>query len=117
MKSAGIFVLTVFGVLGATGGLAQALDVDWKFYGGAKIDGISHYCFYDAKGVVKQPDTRLRVWTKCLSEKDIDESDADKEPNIKILDIAAQKIDRGYIPPIIAANKINFAKNCRSRGE
>ena len=31
-------------------------------------------------------------------------------PNDGTLDIAAQKIDCGYIPPIIAANKIDFEK-------
>jgi hypothetical protein len=111
MKSVGIFVFTFFIVIGASVGLALALDVDWKFYGGATLDdGVFHQCFYDANGIVKQPDTHMRIWTKCLSVKDIDSIETNKEPFNKIVENAAQKIARGYVPPIIIINKIEFDK-------
>jgi hypothetical protein len=93
-----------------TGPAHSATSVDWKLYGGAKIGATSDYCFYDAEGVVKQPDTHLRVWTKCLSENEMDSVDIEKEPDNKITKNAARKIIGGYVPPIIAIEKMDFNK-------
>lgn len=46
-------------------------SVDWKFYGGEKIPE-SALCFYDAKNLVKRADGHIRVWTKCLLQKDFE---------------------------------------------
>jgi hypothetical protein len=50
---------------GCPGGMAQAASVDWKFSGGASLDGHSE-SFYDARGVAKGQDGHIRVWTKVL---------------------------------------------------
>ena len=73
-----------------------ASDVDWKLYGTASDMGI--VCFYDAKGVVAQP--TLRVWAKCLLQKDLDSVDFDSKLGKKIVDSSARKVIKGYIPPI-----------------
>ena len=95
---------------------AQASGVDWKLYGSAEIGGISYQCFYDADGIVKQPDTHVRVWTKCLSVKDIDSIETNKELLNKLVETAAQKIAHGYVPPIIAIGKMEFDKIADATG-
>jgi hypothetical protein len=48
MKRVGTLACILFAVVGAPVALPQALSVDWKYYGGAAIDGKSE-CFYDAR--------------------------------------------------------------------
>jgi len=50
---------------------AQAAEVDWKLYGGASVAGPS-LCFYDAASVTRASNSCIRVWTKCLAQKDLD---------------------------------------------
>lgn len=50
---------------------AQSTTVDWKLYGGASFAGEA-VCFYDAEGVTQEPVAQIRVWTKCLGQKDLD---------------------------------------------
>jgi hypothetical protein len=88
-------------------GYAQAADVDWKFYGGASIDGDS-LCFYDAKGAIRGPEGRIRVWTKCLPQKDMDDIDIKKDFAGKIAERAAQKVVDHYVPPVAAVEDIDF---------
>jgi len=71
--------------------------VDWKMYGSA--DGPSH-CFFDAKGVVKTDDRHMRVWTKCLLEKNLNGVDIEKDFDGRILENAVQKLAGLYVPPI-----------------
>jgi hypothetical protein len=90
---------------------AQALDVDWKVYGSASVDG-DVVCFYDAKGVVRRSDGHIRVWTKCLLYKDIDSIDTKKDPGKTILKNSAQKVVRSYVPPIAMVDEtIDFDKS------
>src|SRR5216684_2341244 len=90
--------------------LAQGLSVDWKFYGGASIQGNSNYdyCFYDAKGVAQTPDGHIRVWTKCLLGKDLDNIDVNAELGDRVVKNTAQKIVEHYEPPIAAIENLNF---------
>jgi hypothetical protein len=62
----GAFIL--FTVTGAPIGFAQT--VDWKYYGGASVGGLS-MCFSDASGVIREPGNQIRVWTKCLPQEAI----------------------------------------------
>lgn len=89
---------------------AHASDVDWKLYGGAKVNGVSDYCFYDASGVVTQADAHVRVWTKCLLQDEVESVDIEKQFSDKPLEDAAQKVARGYVPPIIVIGKMDFKK-------
>jgi hypothetical protein len=84
---------------------AQAADVDWKMYGAASIpDRV--VCFYESKGLVAQP--TLRVWTKCLLQKDLDSVDFDSELGKKIIENAVRKMTDIYVPPIALVEDINF---------
>src|SRR5260221_9204975 len=85
---------------------AQGADVDWKMYGTA-FDG-GGVCFYDAKGVARTPDEHIRVWTKCLSQKDLDSVDIKSELGKKIIENAARKVIDSYVPPIALVEDINF---------
>jgi hypothetical protein len=100
-----IGVLTIFA--GAQIGFTQA-GIDWKLYGTASIEGDSA-CFYDAKGVVQEPEQHVRVWTKCLP---LNAAGADSEKDIEdtIAENAAQKIEGGYVPPIIVTGDMNFSQ-------
>jgi len=92
MKCVGTLIYILFAVVGSSPAvLAQALSVDWKFYGGASLGGDSE-CFYDAKGVVQGPDGHIRVWTKCLLQKDMDSIDIKKDFDGTILENTAQKV-------------------------
>lgn len=87
---------------------AQAVDVDWKLYGLAtiKTSGPSE-CFFEAKGVTNSPDHHVRVWTKCLSQKDIDDLDSQKESVAEVIKNAAERMKRGYVPPLAQVRHIN----------
>jgi hypothetical protein len=94
------FILYTF-IAGAAAVSPRELDVDWKFYGGASLTDKKHnVCFYDASGIVRKPDNHIRVWTKCLPQKDIDKVDIKKDFGGKILENTAEKVARHYMPPI-----------------
>jgi len=94
----------------ATTGLAQAADVDWKMYGSASVPGPT-ICFYEAKGVTRTPDRLVRVWTKCLSQQDLDKVDIKEEYNGRIVERAAQKMVEGYVPPLaVIADDVDYDK-------
>jgi hypothetical protein len=86
-------------------GSAQAADVDWKMYGTAPING-GVVCFYESNGVITRP--ALRVWAKCLLQKDLDSMDFDSELGKKIVDSSARKVINGYIPPITLVEDANY---------
>jgi len=94
------FAVVIALALGVRIGFTQA-GVDWKVYGGVSVDGAS-LCFYDANGVVPEPGNQIRVWTKCLPLKALD--------NIvltdKMMEDAAQKILDGYVPPIVVVGEM-----------
>jgi hypothetical protein len=83
---------------------ALAADVDWKMYGTASIDG-GVVCFYESKSVVTRP---ARVWAKCLLQKDLDSMDFESELGKKIVESAARKARKGYIPQIALIEDIDF---------
>ena len=86
-------------VLMGTTPSGQAVDVDWKVFGGASVSG-PEICFYDAKGVVRTYRGLVRVWTKCLSQQDLEKIDVQHDFNGRIVESAARKTDNGYVPPI-----------------
>jgi hypothetical protein len=77
---------------------AHSADVDWKVYGFASVAG-AEVCFYEDRSVVRAPNGFVRVWTKCLSQKDMDGIDAEHDFEGKILENSARKIVRLYHPP------------------
>src|SRR5262249_48460138 len=79
--------------------LGQAVDVDWKVFGGASVSG-PEKCFYDAEGGVRTERGLVRVWTKCLSQQDLEKIDVQHDFNGRIVESAARKTDNGYVPPI-----------------
>jgi hypothetical protein len=87
--------------------LAQALSVDWKFYGGAPVDGDHSLCFYDAKGIVQGLQGHIRVWTKCLPQTAMDSIDIKKDFAGQILENTAQKVAHYYVPPIAALEAVD----------
>jgi len=64
-------VLTLF----ATFASAQSADVDWKYYGRAVLNKstgkIELTCFFDANSIDHPTRGHVRVWTKCLDERDM----------------------------------------------
>jgi hypothetical protein len=80
--------------------VATASDTDWKLYGTTDKNGDTELCFFDIKGAVKTPDEHIKVWTKCLHQKDIDSIDIKKDFGGKIVENAARKMVNRYIPPI-----------------
>ena len=77
---------------------SYAADFDWKLYGIADAEQL---CFYDALGVVRTPDGKVRVGTKCLLYEDVVAIDPKQELGNKILAEAAKKLKTGYVPPIL----------------
>jgi hypothetical protein len=74
---------------------ATAQSVDWKLYAGSRIQEGDISCFYDAVGVTRTSG-RVRVWTKCLLEKEL--GNVYNDPIIT--DAAARKIADYYVPPL-----------------
>jgi hypothetical protein len=100
---AGIIAITI-----VISTLAQASDVDWKYYGGIAQGADLRFCFYDAKGVTHAPDGHLRVWIKCLSKKDMKAVNVEKDFDGKIMKSVAKRVANYYMPPILKAQDINF---------
>ena len=95
-------------IAGASAGSAREIGVDWKFYGSASLPDDGHnVCFYDASGVLREPDGHIRVWTKCLPHKNIDSVDIKKDFDGRILENTAEKVAHHYVPPIAAAETID----------
>jgi hypothetical protein len=94
--ASGLSAGMAFAVAGITFG--QSPDVDWKVLGVMEDNG-SVVCFYDAKGVTREAEDRIRVWTKCLFKKDLDAVDIQKEFGGMILERAAEKLAKNYVPP------------------
>jgi hypothetical protein len=92
----------LFTVAGVPIGFTQA-GIDWKFYGGASVDGAS-LCFYDAIGVVQEPGNQIRVWTKCLPQEAVEGLPLKKD----LVENAVQKIRDGYVPPIVVTGDMKF---------
>jgi len=100
------------GILGALVGataFAFAEDVDWKVFGGATL-GVVSVCFFDAKSVAHTSDGRVRAWTKCLPQKDLENVDFKNDRGQKIAEKAAKKIVQGYVPPLIVIGQVDFDK-------
>jgi hypothetical protein len=57
--------------------------------------------------VTNSPDHHVRVWTKCLSQKDIDDLDSQKEAVAEVMKNTAEKMKRGYMPPLAQVRHIN----------
>lgn len=75
---------------------AVSAEVDWKLYGG--IDGMR--CFYEKTGIRQLPDHLVRVWTKCLRQRDLDAFDVTKAANKAVLESSAQHVAHYYVPPL-----------------
>jgi len=79
---------------------ALAADVDWKTYGAYTGEEGDENCFYEEKGITRTSDGHVRVWTKCLLQKDLDSLDLESDLGKKIVDAVARKLIEGYLPPI-----------------
>src|SRR6266436_3955817 len=106
MKRVGTLASILFTVMYAPAGMAQTLSVDWKYYGGAPIDGDT-LCFYEAKGVILRPDGHVRVWTECLLLKELDSIDIKSDLGKKIMENTVQKVGHYYVPPIAVVEDID----------
>lgn len=116
MKRVGTFVCLLFAGVGASAGLAQASSVDWKFYGGASVDADKELCFYEADRVEKRPDGHMRVWTKCLAQKNMDSINIEKDFDGAILHKTADKMAHYYVPPIAKAQPIDLNQSIAITG-
>jgi hypothetical protein len=101
----GRYILSLLFVLQCA--TVQASNVDWKMYGGASVAGPS-FCFYDANTVTRASNGFVRVWTKCLAQKDLDGVKLDDDIGKRILDGVAKRVIAGYVPPIIVIGQMEF---------
>lgn len=85
-------------------------DVDWKMYGAANVGELSA-CFFDAKSVSQTNDEHVRVWTKCLPKRDLDNFSKENDRGRYLIDQAALKLLEGYIPPVVAIGRLKSDKS------
>jgi hypothetical protein len=93
---------------GASGVCAQTGDTDWQMYGAADFGkmGGKQRQFFDAAGVIRRNNGHVEVWTKSLSEKDMDRVQRDgSDLQTKIVARAAYQKLHGYRPPLSVALK------------
>ena len=90
-------------------GWAQPLKVDWKLYGGTPAEGGARatQCFFEAKGIVREANGDIRVWTKCIAQAAMDALDTKSELGKKIIDAAAEKVAHYYVPPFALVEDVN----------
>src|SRR5262249_5215529 len=98
-------LISIFAVPSVIAFSACAADVDWKVYGFASLSG-AEICFYELRSIIRAPDRHLRVWTKCLAQKDLDAIDITREFSGRILEDTAQKVARSYVPPFATVENI-----------
>jgi len=114
-KRVGVLVCLLFATVCSSAGLAQPSSVDWKAYGGAKLAAKNNEdvtCFYDANSVLQQPDRHIRVWTKCLLEKEIAGLDEKSDIGKKAIENAAEKVAHDYVPPYAVIDQnVDFNKS------
>ena len=98
MRIAITAVITLFATFSA-----QTANVDWKYYGRAVVSGktgkIELTCFYDANTIDHPTSGHVRVWTKCIDEKDMSKFDYNSDLGKKIIKATAQKMEDNYVPP------------------
>ena len=93
----------------ATATFAFAQDVDWKLYGWADL-GVVSVCFFDAKNVTWTDDGHVRVWTECLAQNDLGKVDEKSDRHREVADRSAEKIVKGYVPPVIVIGRFESGK-------
>lgn len=87
---------------------AHAADVDWKLYSSVTVAEGAAICFYEARSTRNTLEGYVRVWTKCLFQKDLDSVDINSDLGRSITERAAQKVLDVYVPPIALVEDINF---------
>jgi hypothetical protein len=98
---------SVLAVLAGTSAcLAQVLNVDWKLFGTAP-GPTETMCFYDAKSLAKEPDSKVRVWAKCISKKAMDDIDTESPLGKSIIHAAAERVAHYYVPPIALVQNVS----------
>lgn len=97
----------VLGMLMTLSAPAAAADVDWKMYGTSSVEGQDQTCFYEAGGVARMPGQHVRVWIKCLADKDMESIDPKSDLGRRIVDDAGRRLAYGYEPPIAAVEEAN----------
>ncbi|MGF6639488.1 hypothetical protein [Paraburkholderia sp. MM6662-R1] len=94
-----VFFCAVALLAGSVVGQTKTPSVDWKEYGGFNASELN-FCFYEANGIMRLASDHLRVWTKCLRQKDLDSVDTETDHGKAIVEEAARKVARYYVPPI-----------------
>jgi hypothetical protein len=107
MRIAITAVLTLFATLAS----AQT-NVDWKYYGRAVLNertGKTQLtCFFDLNSIDDPTSGHVRVWTKCLNEKDMNKFDYNSDLGKKIIEATAQKVRAYYVPPYSLIDDVSF---------
>lgn len=76
---------------------------DWKLVGVAKTPlGEPATCFYDQTSLDRSAGNHLKAWIECLADGDMDAIGKTAEKTL--VNKAAEKIVRGYVPPYVKAN-------------
>ena len=90
-------------------GWAQPSNVDWKLYGGTPAEGGARatLCFYEAKGIARETNGDIRVWTKCIAQAAMDALDTKSGLGKKIIDAAGEKVTHYYVPPFALVDDVN----------
>jgi hypothetical protein len=106
MKRIAALACILFAARNASTCLAQDTDVDWKYYGSANVSGDT-VCFFDKQSVVYQSDKHIRVWTKCLPQKEVEGIDSKSDIGKRIVEATATKVAHYYMPPITKIQTLN----------
>lgn len=81
-------------------------NVDWKMYGAVNVGAGETMCFYDERGVAREDANTIRLWAKCLAQKEINDIHEDRPYWRAMVDLAGSRIAHNYIPPISRVEKI-----------
>ena len=88
-------------------GSAQGLSVDWKFYGGASIQGKSQFCL-KLRALLKRLTVTYEFGQKCLPQTVLDNIDTKTELGDRIVQDTAQKRVDYHMPPVAKIETLNF---------
>jgi hypothetical protein len=77
----------------------QSCRVDWKLFDGTAAKLGPAICFFDASGVTRADGREVRVWTKCLAQREINAIAPTGPTGRAIAARNAQALMAGYVPP------------------
>ena len=86
---------------------AIAAESEWKMYSTATVMDEQSMCFYDVKSILTNANNNMKVWTKCISEKELDYKKLPLHQKLQIITEFGRRLSSGEKPPVARIEKLD----------